>query len=39
MFDRSDEDDKSDEEGVGLGRVVGREGKEKEVRCVEPDGY
>ena len=39
MFDRSDEDDESDEEGVSLGRVVGREGKEKEVRCVEPDRY
>lgn len=39
MFNRSDEDDESNEEGVSLGRVVGREGKEKKVRCVKPDGY
>ena len=39
MFDRSDEDDESNKEGVSLGRVVGREGKEKEVRCVKLDGY
>ena len=39
MFNRSNEDDKSDEEGVGLGRVVGSKGKEKKVRCVKPDGY
>ena len=37
MFDRSDEDDESNEEGVSLGRVVGREGKEKKVRCVKPE--
>ena len=39
MFNRSDEDNKSNKEGVSLGRVVGREGKEKKVRCVKPDGY
>ena len=39
MFNRSDDDKESDEEGVGLGRVVGREGKEKKVRCIELDGY
>jgi len=39
MFDRSNEDNKSNEEGVSLGRVVGREGKEKEVRCIKLDGY
>ena len=39
MFNRSNKDNKSNKEGISLGRVVGREGKEKEVRCIKLDRY
>ena len=39
MFNRSNKDNKSNKEGVSLERVVGREGKEKEVRYVKLDRY
>jgi len=39
MFNRSNKDNKSNKEGISLGRVVEREGKEKEVRYIKLDRY
>jgi len=39
MFNRSNDNKESNKEGVSLGRVVGREGKEKKVRCIKLDSY